>query len=80
MNHIVVTVIRNNCVCEQFLFFGEEITERAERKFLELCAENDEDWDDYDFVDIEKIIEDGCIKLPSGSVVLNWPTLEGDSE
>lgn len=75
MEHVNVIVIRDGIVDANYLFVGphDEITDQANKKFIELCRERFSNFDEYTPEDIENILDDGYAEYGRGSICISWP-------
>lgn len=72
-----VIVIQDGVVDENHLFIGshEEISELANKKFIDLCKQRFSNFDAYTPDDIESILDDGFAEYGRGSICITWPEI-----
>lgn len=74
-----VIVIKKSVIDVSYLFVGplKEIAKQAEKKFLDLCADNISNWDEHTLEDIEDILDDGYYEFGNGnSICITHPSVE----
>jgi len=75
MESVTVVEVVDGVPSQVFLYIGEhqEISEKAEKTFLQICKENIWNFDEYTEDDIHAIIDNGYEQWGNNSVAIVWP-------
>jgi hypothetical protein len=77
MDYCTVTVIQDDVVSEQFVFWDGVLSaaKQAEIKFLSLCEEYISNWDEYTKHDIDVILDNGYTSVNGRTICIFHPEL-----
>ena len=77
MENVTVVEVVDGLPSQVYLFTGEhqEIAEKAEKIFLQICKENIWNFDEYTKDDIATILYNGYEQWEDNSVAIVWPNL-----